>query len=226
MTEEAKTGESQEAPEVKQVTMSQEALDKLVQERIARTESKYAGFEEMQSELSKYREQQDLGKQKELEEQKRYEELKDGWSKKEQEYQDLLKQKEDNIAQERIVNSLGVAVSQANAYPEAIDLLRSNTVYEDGQIKIKGKDSNGMDGLLSVEEGVKQFLDQKPYLVKASGTGGSGTPPAGQGGSPSPTEDLVKELSLAQQSGDRKKVNEIKTKMRARHAALGGSNFA
>ena len=93
-------------------------------------------------------------------------------------------------------------------------------VQEDGSVKIKGKDANGIDTLFDVKTGVEQFLKSKPYLVKATGTGGSGSATgASQGGTGvGGGQDLAvlnSQLAAAMSAGDNKTANEVGAKIRA-----------
>ena len=74
-----------------------------------------------------------------------------------------------------------------------------------------------MEVLHSVEEGIKQFLTQRPHLVKATKPGGGGTPSGGPGGGAGASDlnTLNAELQSAMISGDRKKVDETKLKISA-----------
>lgn len=202
---------------------TQQDVDRILQDRLARERSKYSNFEELQKKVSEYEKMKNEREEKELEAQKEYEKLKEGWTGKENEYKSLLSEK-DKIIQEKDINyALSNEVMKQNAYPEAIDLLKTKSVFDDGQVKIKGKDSNGMETLLSIDEGVKSFLQERPYLVKSVGQKGSGTTPAGSGGQglSLSDENLADELSKARAIGDRKRVQELKMKIRGKHTAMG-----
>jgi hypothetical protein len=116
---------------------------------------------------------------------------------------------------------LNQEILKKNAYPEAAQLLKAMTKYnEDGSITIRGKDANGIDTDLPVDKGVEQFLKDRPYLVKGSAQGGGGT--AGGSGQGAGVEvDLVQAWNDAKAVGDHKKVAEIKSKIRAKHASSG-----
>jgi len=47
---------------------------------------------------------------------------------------------------------------------------------------MKGKDQVGNEIAITLTEGVKKFLEERPHLVKASQGSGGGTPPAGGSG--------------------------------------------
>jgi hypothetical protein len=93
---------------------------------------------------------------------------------------------------------------------------------EDGSMTISGKDANGMTADIPLEQGVEQFLKDRPYLVKGSGQGGGGTGGStGQGGTGEGQQDLGRLLQDAMRGGDRKAINDIKTRIRAAHASKG-----
>lgn len=201
----------------------QSQLNKIVQERIAREREKFADYDELKKFRSEYEQKNQLEEQKKLEEQQRYNELKSQWEQKESQYKTLLTEKEQAIVESKVTNSLSSEVLKQNAYPEAIDLLKGQAVYKDGKVFISGLDANGMATELSVEDGVKQFLSQRPYLVKVSSSKGSGTPPLGQGGTAGTAqqENLAFELQKAINAGDRAKVNQIKLQIQEKHSRLG-----
>lgn len=210
------------ATEVKpEPKFTQQDLDRHIQERIARERQKYSDYDD----LKKFREQHETlsqqQQQKELEAQKEYEKLKQQWQSQENQYKTILSQKDQEVQNMKIHNALYNEAMKNSAYPDAVDLIKTQAIVDkDGSIKIKGKDSNGMDVNLSVEEGVKQFLDQKPYLVKANGRSGAGTGSATLPGQNTGNRNLADELQSAMQSGDRKKAIEIKTLIRNKHSSL------
>ena len=116
-----------------------------------------------------------------------------------------------------------------NAYPEATDLLQKLAeVQEDGSVKIRGVDSNGVSTLLDIKEGVAQFLKTKPYLVKAGNQGGSGSGNTNVGGGDgnTPTGEvniatLNAELAQAMTMGNQKKAKEITQKIKDYQSSRG-----
>jgi len=76
-----------------------------------------------------------------------------------------------------------------------------------------------MEVLLPLSEGVKGFLKERPYLVRASGTGGTGTSSSNNDGRSASSDqgDLADEMLKARQSGDFKKLTEIKNRIRMKY---------
>lgn len=224
MEEKQQNQEAQEA-EVKEQSnearFTQNDLDKIVQERIARERNKYSDYEELRQKVSEYNQLKSMQEEKDLESKQQYEKLKESWAKEKEIFQQKLNEKEQAITYERIGNSLTNEILNQNAYPDAIDLLRSKAVFEDGEVKIKGHDSNGIETLLSVQDGVKSFLENKPYLIKSTAPKGSGTSPAISDGTQGNQNNLIAELELAQQTGNRKRVAEVKALIRQKHATQG-----
>ena|SRR3990167_4524706 len=202
--------------------LSQDKVDAIVQDRLAREKAKYANYDDLVKFKNEHEKQLDAAKTKELEAQKEYEKLKEGWTKKEQEFQGVISKKDSEITDMKVGSALMFEIVKQNAYAEeAMALIKSQAVFnpQDGSIKIKNKDANGMEVLHSVEEGIKQFLTQRPHLVKATKPGGGGTPSGGPGGGGGTgVEDLNSLNAILQSamiSGDRKKVDEVKLKMSA-----------
>lgn len=211
-------------------TFTQEQLDNIIKDRLARTEEKYKDY----NDLKKYREESESQKnaltQKQLEDQRNYEEAKKTLQKQVEERDSALKQKAAEITDMKIDNSLSGEISRQNGYvEEAKALLKSNAIVtETGEVKIKGKDANGIDTLLTVEQGIKQFLTQRPHLVKAANRGGGGTPPGGDGGGAGAgAQDLTAlndQLFQAMQSGNTKRAGELKTQIKVILAANRAAN--
>ena len=214
-TPEPKAGEGENK------AFSQADVDRIVQERLNRDRAKFADYDTLRQKAADYEKQQEQLKQMDLEKKQEYDKLKEGWSQKENEYKTMLEKTRGEVQAERINNTLNQAILQKNAYPEAAQLLRSMTKYnEDGTVTVRGKDANGMDTDLPVEQGVEQFLKDRPYLVRGSGSGGAGTASAG-GTSAQANQNLAQELQNAMAVGDRKAVQEIKNKIRAKHSGAG-----
>lgn len=217
--------EPAQAPQVTFTPEQQTVMNSIIDKRIGEVKGKFADYDDLKKTVEAYNKEKESLTQKQLEEQKQYEELKKGWAGKEDQYKNLLGQKDSELKNERIANKLSVEVSRQNAYPDAVELIKSLAVYkDDGTIVIKGKDSNGIATEMSVEEGVKQFLKDRAYLVKASGAGGGGTAGAGSANSAAgngATENLSQELQAAINSGNRVKVAEIRQKINTKHQSLG-----
>lgn len=204
-------------------TYSEGDVERIVQDRLNRDRrDKYLDYEDLKKKANEFDKHLEKSNQQELEAKKEYEKLKEGWAKKEGEYQTLLNQTKAEVQSERVSNALNQQILQKNAYPEAAQLLKAATKYhEDGTITIRGKDANGMETDLPIDKGVEQFLKDRPYLVKGSAKGGAGTGNAGDVGTSSTDQNLSQQLQNAMAVGDRKSINDIKARIRAKHAGGG-----
>lgn len=221
MTTEAKA--EGQAPAEKMIPQSE--FQKILDTRVGEIKARYSNYDDLVKFKTEHEKMTAEQQQKQMEEQKQYEELKKGWGAKEQQYQSALTQKEQEIRNIRVSNSLSTEIMKANAYPEAIVAMREMvTVKDDGSIIVKVKDANGIEKELSLEDGVKNFLKDRPYLVKSNAGGGSGTGgqgnPGGQGSSGNDL-NLSQELSKAINSGDRAKVAQLKQQIRTKHQSMG-----
>lgn len=199
-------------------TFTQTQLDTIIQERLSRERSKFADYEDLRKFKTEHEKQLEQATQKELEAKKEYEKLKEGWGKKEQEFQSLITRKDSEITDMKVSGSLMSEIVKQNAYAEeTLALIKSQAVFDkENNIRIKGRDANGLEVMLSVEEGIKKFLEQRPYLVKATKRDGGGTPQGLGGGAGAATDDLNslnEQFLQAQRSGDYKKMGELKVKM-------------
>jgi hypothetical protein len=206
---------------------SQVELDHIVQERLARDREKFKDYDVLVKFREEHQKQIDAQSQKELEAKKEYETLKGGYETKIKELGGTLQSKEQEIRGLRVNHTLTTEISKQNGYvDEALALLSGVTVVDqNGTVIIKARDANGIESNLSVEEGVKKFLEQRPHLVKATKTNGGNTPPAGGGGGgANNAEDLSQltaDLQAAQARGDRKAVGELTAKINANFAKRG-----
>jgi len=197
---------------------TQADIDRVVQDRLSRERSKYADYDDLHKFKTEHEKSTEAQKQKELEAQKKYEELKGGWAEKEKNFQQGLSAKDAEISNLKILHALNFEVSKLNAYPEAVDVLKGMvSLSENGTPQMDGKDSVGNTTKISLEEGVKKFLEERPHLVKANqNSGGGGTPPNTGAGGGSGTEslaDLNAQLLVAQSRGDTKTARELKDKI-------------
>ncbi len=201
---------------------TQEQVDAIIKERLSREKGKYGDYDELKKFKDEHEKGQEELKKKTLEEQGKYEELKKEWGLKESNYQKALTDKDQSINNLKINHALGIEINKNNAYDDAVSIIREQiTIGEDGTPKMKGKDSVGNEIAISLEDGVKEFLKERPYLVKTTVKGGGGTPPAGGGGGVEGSEgldDLNRQLMEAQSAGNAAKVKELKAKI--------GANFA
>ncbi len=201
--------------------LTQAQVDAIVQDRLAREKSKYSDYEDLRKFKTEYERTLDAKTQKELEDKKEYEKAKEGWTKKEQEYSGIISKKDAEITDNKISNSIMGEIVKQNAYPEeTMALIKQQAIFDkENNIRIKGRDANGLEVLDSVEEGIKKFLIQRPHLVKVIKKEGGGTGAGNVGTGASLGGDdlnsLNAELLQAQQRGDTKKINELKIKVRA-----------
>lgn len=201
-------------------SFSQEQVNAIVGERLAREREKYPDYEDLQKFKTDHETKTNQQAQKDLEEQRKYDEAKVEYEKQLVDHKAIISQKDQAIRDMTINNVLTTEIINQNGFvEESSALLKSMTVVnDDGTIRIKGKDSNGMDTQLSIEEGVKQFLTNKPHLVKVNQQGGGGTPPAGAGGGGAGGEgtdlmSLNQQYQQAKMSGNAERAKELKTKI-------------
>lgn len=185
---------------------------------------KFSDYEDLKKRVAEIDKAKTESENKEMEAKKEYEKLKESWQGKEKEYQKIVSEKEQGIRDMRIMGALNEEIIKQNAHADTVKLIRESASIDDkGNITIKGKDANGMDKELPVADGVKAFLKERPYLVKAGGQGGSGTPPGGgnPGGNGNGNQpDLADQLMAARRAGDFKKVLELKNQIRQKHTHL------
>lgn len=202
---------------------TQEEFDAQFDKRWAREKAKVAPildeYESLKKFKSEHEKQLEEATQKELEARKEYETLKSGWSKKEQDYQSVLSKKEAEIADMKVSNALISEITKQNAYAEeTMALLKTQATFDkEGNVRIKGRDSNGLEVMDSVEEGVKKFLVQRPHLVKATNRSGAGTGSSTVVNGAAASNDLMSlnvEYAAARARGDYKKANELSKKMK------------
>jgi hypothetical protein len=206
----------------------QEAVNGIVQERLAREKEKYRDYEELQKFKTEHQKQLDAQTQKDLEAKKEYDKAKEGYEKKLTDMQGVISQKEQALVDARIGYNLDAELSKQNAYiEEARALLKGQvSVGQDGSLFIKGKDANSLDVNLTIEQGVKDFLAKRPHLVKANARSGAGTTAAAAGDTSAATgaDDLMKlneEYISAVNKRDIKRAQELRTKIKGFLTAKG-----
>lgn len=217
-------GKEVASDKVQDKLLTQAQVDAIVQDRLARERGKYSDYEDLKKFKTEFEKNQDAKQLALLEEQKKYNEAKDSYEKKIAEAQGLISKKDAEITDMKIGSSLMGEIVKQNAYAEeTMALMKQQAVFDkEGNIRIKGRDANGLEVLDSVEEGVKKFLLQRPHLVKATKPGGGGTPSGNQTAGNIGGDDLNslnEELMQATRRGDFKKVKEIKVKVAANIAA-------
>lgn len=205
----------------------QKFIDKLIDKRSNEFKQKYADYDNLKTKVSEFEKQQNEKSQKELEDQKKYEEAKKGLETKLSEKDKIIADRESRINDMTISYELTNEINKQNAYAEeTLALVKANATIKDGKVRIKGKDTSGVDIEYSVEEGIKKFLENRPHLIKSNfkaGGGGKGGDGGdnGAGGGKEDINTLNADLAKAMNSGDRKKVMEIKQKINAHYAGRG-----
>lgn len=210
----------------KEGLLTQEQVDSAVKERLVREGKKFVDYDDLKKFKTDHEKLADETAQKDLESRKEYDKAKEGWVTKETELQGIITTKDSEISSMRIGNALTSEIVKQNAYVEETKaILRGQVVIgENKDIRIKGRDANGQEITLTIEEGVKKFLEQRPHLIKATKRDGGGTG-AGQTDTQGNTENdlnaLNTELMEAQRVGDHKKVADLRTKVRASLTSQG-----
>lgn len=228
---EGEPSEPQQSGKIEFTAEQQKAMDAIVKTRLQREREKYADYDQVKQKLSQFETQMSEQQQRDLEESRKYEEAKKAYELKLQETQSVLSQKDQMIQDMNIKHTLTAEVTKQNAYlDETLALLREKAALDtDGSVKLNMRDSNGLETQLSVEEGVKRFLESRPYLVKASHRQGSGatpgTPPIGGQQTAGDLNSLNAEMVEASRKGDLKRVGELKTKIREGLALKGVPNY-
>lgn len=198
-------------------TLTQKEVDFIVEDRLKRERSKYSDYDSLKTKVSDYEKQQDQKTQKDLEEQKKYDEAKKTYETKIQDMQGIVGKKDGEIQDLRISHNLINEITKQNGYvEETLALLKASAQLTADGVFIKAKDANNIDVILPVSEGVKRFLEARPYLVKGTHKQGAGTPPATPTGGTPEAQDhnaLNKEYMDSINRGDFKRSKELKAKL-------------
>lgn len=210
---------------------SQDEVNRIVQERLDRERSKFSDYDDLKKFKSEHEREQDKIKQEELIKQKKYEEAEGNYTKQIGELQGIVTQKDNTIQSLQVEHALIGEITRQNGYvEESLALIKNSAVIRDGHVLIKIKDANGIEKEVTVDHGIKNFLDQKPHLVRAkAGSGGGGTGGAGSGagdaggGQGETLADLNTKLFAAISANDRKQVEELRKKITP---LLKGNRFA
>jgi len=216
----------EKAAEGQTKTFTQQELDHILQDRIARLKGQYSDYDTLKTKVSEYEKSQDEKQLKILEEQKKYEEALKVHGTKLSELQGLVSKKDSEIQDMKIGSALDSEINRQNAYAEETKaLLKSQAVLDkEGNIRIKGRDANGIEVFDSVEEGVKKFLTSRPHLVKANNKNGAGTG-AGNPSNANVGGDDLNSLNAAllnaKAMGDVKAQKELNIKIRGKLASMG-----
>ncbi len=222
--EQAEQQTEQAAPQQSEPKYTQKDLDDFAARARGSFERKESELKSELEELRQFRQehqkQNEELAQRDLEAKKKYDEALQMKEQKLSEYQKIVSEKETAINELQISHAIDGEIMRQGLYPEASQLIKSNAVLEDGVVKIKGKDANNIDSLLSVEEGVKQFKQTKPYLARAASEGGAGTSPASSmGGQNANNKSDADALQEAMRTGNRAEVHRLKQLIRAKHGA-------
>jgi hypothetical protein len=217
------------AAEIKPVAdklLTQEQVDAVVQDRLARERAKFSDYEDLRKFKTEFEKSQDAKQLALLEEQKKYEDAKSTYTKQIAERDAIIQQKDLAVNDMKISGSLMTEIVKQNAYAEeTMALIKQQAVFDkEGNIRIKGRDANGLEVLHSVEEGIKNFLTQRPHLVRVNMKVGGGTGAGNVSGGSVLGEDLTtlnNQLSQAMQQGDQKLARELKIKVQAALASRG-----
>lgn len=219
-TETTQTQEQTTEPQGK--TFTQQDLDHIVKERLSRERQRYADYEDLQKFKAEHSKAIEAQQQKDMEARQEYDKVKSQYQEQIEKLNGLVAQKDTAIKSMQINTSLMGEITRQNAYAEEVlALIKDKAILgEDGTVRIKGKDSNGFDAELTVEAGIKQFLEQRPHLVKGSTKSGADTAPGvpGAGTGALDLSTLNQQLQDASMRGDFKRANEIKAKLKS---ALG-----
>ena len=215
----------------------QEHINKIVATEKGKFQQKISAmekeFEPLKQFKTEYEKNQEANNQKALEHAKKYDEAKKGYETKINDLSTKLTDK-DRMIQDRDINyALTNEISKNNGYAEeTIAMIKSRaSVDANGNVVIKDKDANGVDVTLSVAEGVKKFLTERPHLVKAQGKSGAGSG-AGDGGAGAGAaggekgetlEALNAQLQEAMRGTDLKLRSTLKSKIRALQQKKGVS---
>jgi hypothetical protein len=212
-------------PEIKFTPEQQKVVDHVVETRLARERSKFADYEDLAKFKQEQLQKQDKHAQEELEKSKKYEEAKKLYEGQITQTKELVSKKDAEIQGLRINHALINEISKQNGYSEeTLALIKDNAVLDaNGSVTIKGKDANGMDVQLPVSEGIKRFLEARPYLIKSTHKQGAGS----SGGTPPPAgadldlNTLNSQLAEALNRKDYTKTKELNAKIRGQLQSKG-----
>jgi hypothetical protein len=216
----------------KKPTFSQDHIDAIVKERLARQAEKFSDYEDLKKFRTEHETKLKQAEQKDLEEKRKYDEAKSVLAEREKTLQKIIDDQKAQMNNMIIDAGLRDVVMQNNAFPEAVDILRSRVELKDGNVVMKGKDQYGNDALIAIGDGAKNFFKEKPYLIKAAsngagagsggnaGQGANGVQGAnGQGGND--LGELNKQLYDAQKRGDIKAATELRGKIKQVFSSRG-----
>lgn len=213
--------------EVKFTPEQQKVIDHAIETRLIRERQKYADYEDLKKFQQEQLAKQDKHAQEELEKSKKYEEAKKLYEGQINQHKDLVSKKDAEINDLKISHSLINEINKQNGYAEeTLALIKSTAVLDaNGNVTIKGRDANGIEVQLPVSEGIKKFLESRPYLVKSTHKAGAGS----AGGTTTTTQtnenlnlnDLNAQYAEALSRRDYAKVKELTGKIRGQLQAKG-----
>jgi hypothetical protein len=214
--------------EIKFTPEQQKIVDHVVSERLAREKAKYADYEELSRFKQEQLQKQDKHQQEELEKAKKYEEAKKLYEGQINQTKELVSKKDAEIQDLRINHALINEINKQNGYSEeTLALIKNNAVLDaNGNVTIKGKDANGIDIQLPVTEGIKKFLESRPYLIKSShkaGAGSSGVTATPMANDNLNLNDLNQQYADALSRRDYGKIKELTGKIKGQLQAKGVS---
>lgn len=156
--EEPKTVEEPEnKPQEKDVkTFTQEEIDKIIAERIARERKKYADYEELKAKALEYEQKLEEQRLAELSEKERAEEIAKKYEEERNQYAKQLEELQSTIREEKIRNAF---ITKAQA---------AGVAYIDDAYKLAdlSKVEVGEDGTINgIDDVVKALVESKPFLV-------------------------------------------------------------
>ncbi|MBO0962014.1 phage scaffolding protein [Neobacillus sp. MM2021_6] len=175
-----------EPPKPADKTFTQEELDKIVADRLAREKKKYADYDEKAKKLDELEKAEEERKKQAMSEAERLKAEKEEADKKAIEAAEQAKKAQD-AANQRILNTEIKSIARslsANDPADVLALLDKSSVEIDNDGNVKG-----------VEEAVKALKESKPWMFKApigADAGGGGNPAK----HPNPNELTVKEKEL------------------------------
>jgi hypothetical protein len=227
----ATTGKEKEgdgaAGDTKFTPEQQKVIDHVVETRLARERAKYADHDELLNFKKEVLQKQDKHAQEELEKAKKYDEAKKGFETQINQHKELVSKKDAEIGDLKVSHALINEINKQNGYAEeTLAMIKQTAVLDaNGNVTIKAKDSNGIDIQLPIAEGIKKFLEARPYLVKSThraGAGsGAGTQQQAANNDQISLNELNEEYAKAMNARDWKKVQEITQKIRGQLKTKG-----
>ena len=159
--------------EIKEMTFTQEQLDKVISTRLEAERRKY------EKKLNEEENQKaEIIKQKQLEEAKTKQDLEKIMQERLSEKDKELTRYKDQIKKEKVDNSILSVASQNRAInpSQVVALLKTEVKYsDDGRVEILDKNTNvrynSKGELLTIEDLVKEFLDTNPHFRQGSLSG-------------------------------------------------------